>query len=136
LADLPPSTLAAPLRARPQLPRGPKIEDGNWPQSSGQWRRPTAGAPGKGRDGFGRGRGDDFDQRVEYDEPVYRVEDHDRDVSQFAIGSTVSHSTLGPGRVVAVSGSGKDLRVVVDFGVIGQKTVYARYLHVADDGLN
>ncbi|MBA3819700.1 MAG: hypothetical protein H0X17_12460 [Deltaproteobacteria bacterium] len=67
---------------------------------------------------------------------MYRVEDHDRDSSQFAIGSTVSHSTLGPGRVVAVSGRGKDLKVVVNFGVIGEKTVYARYLDAVDDSLN
>ena len=138
LADLPASTLAAPLRARPQLPRGPKIEDGNWPQSSGQWRAPrrSGGSPAM-RAGMGRGtRGDEFDQRVDYDEPVYRVDDNDRDGAQFVIGSTVSHSTLGAGRVVAVTGSGKDLKVIVDFGAIGQKTVYARYLHVADDGLN
>ena len=136
LLDLPPETLAAPLRARPQLPRGPRIEDGNWPQSSGQW--PARNRAGSARRGSG-GSSNEFDQRVEYDEPVYHVDDHDRDESLFPVGSTVSHSTLGAGRVVSVTGSGKDLKVVVDFGVIGHKTVYARYLHAAahvDDGLN
>jgi DNA helicase II / ATP-dependent DNA helicase PcrA len=134
LADLPPSTLAAPLRAHPQLPRGPKIEDGNWPASSGQWR---AGRRLSGAANARGARGNEYDQRVEYDEEqVFRVEDHDRTSSRFEVGSTVSHSTLGPGRVVSTSGIGKDLKVIVDFGVIGQKTVYARYLHVADDGLN
>jgi DNA helicase-2/ATP-dependent DNA helicase PcrA len=134
LRDLPPSTLATPVHARPQLPRGPRIVDGNFAQSSGQWRAPrTVG----NRRGMGRGsRGDEFDQRTDFEEPVFRVEDADNDASQFAIGSTVSHQTLGPGRVVSVTGSGKDLKVVVDFGVIGQKTVYARYLHAADDSLN
>ena len=30
--------------------------------------------------------------------------------------------------VVAVTGSGKDQRVVVDFGGVGRKTVFAKYL--------
>ncbi|MDQ3365865.1 MAG: UvrD-helicase domain-containing protein [Myxococcota bacterium] len=134
LADLPPDCLAAP-RPPAAMPRGPRIVDGTWqaPAGSGSWRRSPAGSGVQRR----RGGGDDLDQRTEYDdEPVYRVEDHDRDSSPFAIGSTVGHSTLGPGRVVAVSGSGKDVKVVVDFGVIGQKTVYARYLNATDDSLN
>ena len=54
----------------------------------------------------------------------------------FPVGSTVMHTTLGAGRVLAVSGSGKDQKVVVDFGVIGEKTVLARFLSGGDDGLN
>jgi len=131
LHDLPPGCLAAPLHQRPALPTGPRIVDGNFaPKPSGWARR---------RDLQGRGRHDELDQRTEYDEgPVYRLDDHDRDSSMFAIGSAVSHSTLGAGRVLGVTGSGKDLKVVVDFGGIGQKTVYARYLHsaAADDSLN
>ena len=37
---------------------------------------------------------------------------------------------------VGVTGSGRDQKVLVDFGAIGRKTVYARYLHGSDDGLN
>ncbi len=132
LDDLPPDCLAQPRQRTHATARGPRIVDGNWqpPAASGQWKR-------GGRGGFGRGTGDDFDQRVQHDdEPVYRVDDGDQDRNQFAIGSTVAHSTLGPGRVVSVTGDGKDLKVVVDFGVIGQKTVYARYLNAGDDSLN
>ena len=69
---------------------------------------------------------------------MYRVDDdvpHGGKIP-FAVGSTVVHTTLGNGRVVAVSGTGKDQKVVVDFGVIGQKTVLARFLAGGDDGLN
>ena len=41
---------------------------------------------------------------------------------------------LGIGRVVAVSGSGKDMRVIVDFPEAGRKTVLPRFLRSADDG--
>ena len=55
------------------------------------------------------------------------------------IGSAVSHQTLGVGRVVAVAGVGKDQKVIVDFGTLGRKTVFARFLAAeatGDDGLN
>ena len=54
----------------------------------------------------------------------------------FAVGSQVMHQTLGYGRVIAVSGEGRDQKVTVDFGPIGQKTVMARYLSGGDNGLN
>jgi DNA helicase-2/ATP-dependent DNA helicase PcrA len=126
LADLPADSLARP-RGHTPMPVGPRIVDGNFtPASSGRWQRKQLA---------GRGTRDDFDQRTEYDdEPVFHVEDADREA--FAIGATVMHSTLGHGRVVGISGSGRDQKYVVDFGVIGQKTVYAKYLHPVDDGLN
>ena len=78
----------------------------------------------------------ELDQRVEYDdEPVYDV-DEDVRGGKFTVGATVVHQTLGYGRVVAVTGSGRDQKVTVDFGTIGQKTVVARYLSGGDDGLN
>ncbi|MDB4960839.1 MAG: UvrD/REP helicase [Myxococcales bacterium] len=129
LDDLPPGCLAAPLRSRAQTPSAPRIVDGNW---AGRGRGPRGSMGGRG--------GDDMDQRVEYDEePVYRVDDEaarGQGKGAFMVGSTVVHGTLGPGRVVALSGTGKDLKVVVDFGVIGQKTVLARFLSGGDDGLN
>ena len=37
---------------------------------------------------------------------------------------------------VAVSGNGKDLKVIVDFPEAGRKTVLPRFLRSADDQLN
>ncbi|MBL0220509.1 MAG: UvrD-helicase domain-containing protein [Myxococcales bacterium] len=125
LADLPSGCLAAPARSRGQVtPPAPRIVDGNW---QGRPRR----APRPARD--------ELDQSAEYDsdEPVYRVGDGDyQPATGFTIGATVVHGTLGAGRVVSVTGTGKDQKVVVDFGVIGQKTVFARYLQGGDSGFN
>jgi len=124
LDDLPASVLAAPRRSSPSIPRGPRIVDGNW-------------APK--RSGFAaRRQRDELDQRVDYDTgPVFRVgEDDHVPQSGFAVGAQVSHQTLGPGRVVGVAGTGRDQKVTVDFGGIGCKVVFARFLHGADDGLN
>ena len=124
LGDLPESVLAAPRRSSPSMPRGPRIVDGNW-------------APK--RSGFAaRRQHDEHDQRVDYDSgPVFRVgEDDHLPRGGFAVGAQVSHQTLGAGRVVGVAGSGRDQKVTVDFGGVGCKVVFARFLHGADDGLN
>jgi DNA helicase-2/ATP-dependent DNA helicase PcrA len=124
LDDVPPGCLAAPRRSAPAIPKGPRIVDGNWaPKPSGfaaQRRR------------------DELDQRADYDDgPVFRVGEDDH-VPQggFAIGAVVSHQTLGAGRIVGISGSGRDQKVLVDFGAVGRKTVLARFLQGSDDGLN
>jgi DNA helicase II / ATP-dependent DNA helicase PcrA len=110
LDDLPPDSLAQPRRDRVNVPAAPRIVDGNW---AGRQRTPR---PSR--------RADEHDQRTAYDEePVYRV-----DEGEFAIGAEVTHAALGSGRVVAVTGTGKDLRVVVDFSVVGRKTVFAKFL--------
>jgi DNA helicase II / ATP-dependent DNA helicase PcrA len=123
LDDLPPDSLAQPRRTRINVP-APRIVDGDW--AGRQLRvRPSRAH-------------DELDQRTGYDdEPVYRVDD----ASGFVIGAEVTHAALGAGRVVAVTGAGKDCRVVVDFGTVGRKTVFANFLeHAAgnstSDGLN
>jgi DNA helicase-2/ATP-dependent DNA helicase PcrA len=124
LDDIPPGCLAAPRREAPSMPKGPRIVDGNWaPKPSGFAQRR---------------RRDELDQRVDYEDgPVFRVgEDDHLPRGGFAVGAAVSHQTLGEGRVVDVSGSGRDQKVVVDFGGAGRKTVFARFLHGTDDGLN
>ncbi|HEY0477807.1 MAG TPA: UvrD-helicase domain-containing protein [Kofleriaceae bacterium] len=109
LDDLPADALAQPRRPRVTVPSAPRIVDGDW---AGRARRPR---PSQTRD--------ELDQRQAYDdEPVFRVDD------DFMIGSEVTHATLGTGQVVAVTGTGKDRRVVVDFGEVGRKTVLARFL--------
>ena len=134
LDDLPPGCLAQPVRSRAaQTPSAPRIVDGTWTGRNSDGRGGYRGP--KRRIGGG---GDEFDQRAEYeDEPVFRVgEDDRRPGGGFPIGSTVQHGTLGAGRVVSMTGTGKDTKVVVDFGPIGQKTVFARFLAGGDDGLN
>jgi DNA helicase-2/ATP-dependent DNA helicase PcrA len=119
LDDLPADSLAQPRRNRVSVPSAPRIVDGDW---AGRARRPR---PARSRD--------ELDQRTAYDdEPVYRVDD------DFVIGAEVMHASLGAGRVVAVTGTGKDRKVVVDFGTVGRKTVYASYLDPSapSDGLN
>jgi len=122
LDDLPPGSLAQPWRAPVNVPSAPRIVDGDW---AGRQRKPR---PSRARD--------ELDQRTAYDdEPVFRI-DHNGD---FVVGAEVTHAALGRGRVVAVTGAGKDRRVVVDFGAIGTKTVFAKFLghgSPGNDGLN
>ncbi|HEX3476846.1 MAG TPA: UvrD-helicase domain-containing protein [Kofleriaceae bacterium] len=119
LDDLPAGSLAQPRRARISVP-APRIVDGDW---AGRGRRPR---PARSRD--------ELDQRTGHDdEPVFRVDD----AGGFVIGAEVTHGDLGAGRVVAVTGTGKDCRVVVDFAVVGRKTVFAKYLeHGSGERLN
>jgi hypothetical protein len=101
------------------VPSAPRIVDGDW---AGRARRPRPSRAG-----------DELDQRTVYDdEPVFRVED----AGGFAVGAEVTHAALGTGRVIAVTGTGKDCRVVVDFGGVGQKTVLARFLDHGASGSN
>ena len=117
---------------RPSLvPRGPRLDsmdDQSSPAASGQWRQRKMTA--------NRRLQNEFDQRSYDDEPVFHVDDDAP--SGFPVGANVSHSTLGVGRVVAVAGTGRDQKVVVDFGTLGRKTVFARFLaaEAAGDDLN
>ena len=119
LDDLPPDSLAQPRRGRVTLPSAPRIVDGDW---AGRQRRAK---PSRSYD--------EHDQRTSGDdEPVFRV-----DAADFVVGGEVTHASLGSGRVVAVTGTGKDRRVVVDFAVIGRKTVFAKFLDASGaSGLN
>ena len=125
LEDLPPAVLAQPARRGPLTPKAPPIVDGGWAGT----RRPAR---------FGRGSmaGDEFDQRTPDDDPVFRVDDDVPEAPPFRSGDTVLHALLGIGRVVAVSGTGKDVRVIVDFPEAGRKTVLLRFLRSAEDRLN
>jgi DNA helicase-2/ATP-dependent DNA helicase PcrA len=131
LEDLPPQVLAAPKRGSAMTPRAPAIVDGTWQARRAKGNR------------FGRGSVDEFDQRTHDDDPVFDVErDIDRDgagrepATPFRSGDAVAHTVLGVGRVVAVSGNGKDLKVIVDFAQAGRKTVLPGYLRVTDEQLN
>jgi DNA helicase-2/ATP-dependent DNA helicase PcrA len=116
LDDLPADSLAQPRSSRVHVPSAPRIVDGDW---AGRQRRAR---PSRVRD--------ELDQRTYDDEPVYQVDEP----GGFVIGAEVMHAALGPGRVVAVTGSGKDCRVVVDFGLVGRKTVFAKFLDHGSPG--
>jgi hypothetical protein len=119
--DVPAKCLAAPARGAAPGPRGPRIVDGNFARPAATVRRAAR---------------DEFDQRAPDDdgERVYRVDDDVGDTAgePFRSGDAVRHAQLGGGRVVAVSGSGKDRKVIVEFASSGRKTVMARYLTATD----
>ena len=119
LEDLPTHALAAPKR-QAVTPKAPPIVDGDW----------------AGRRMRARGSMNEFDQRTPDDEPSYQLDADSPDETPFRTGDHVSHTLLGIGRVVAVSGAGKDIRVIVDFPAAGRKTVLPRFLRAADDQLN
>jgi hypothetical protein len=109
-------------RAR-AMPRGPRIVDGNFVR---QRSRPKA-----------RSLNDEFDQRRHDDsEPVFRYDDEPAEQEGFSPGTPVTHAIHRAGKVVEMSGSGRDLKAVVDFASIGRKTVYAKYLEASEDQLN
>ncbi|HEX4492617.1 MAG TPA: UvrD-helicase domain-containing protein [Acidimicrobiia bacterium] len=117
LADLPPGCLAVPQRPAAIVPKGPRILDGNFAPTAAASRRMRAAR-------------DDFDQRTPHgdDDPVYHL-DHDAPPTEpFRTGDQVLHAIHGTGRVIAVSGAGKDRKVIVDFPAAGRMTVLARYL--------
>jgi DNA helicase-2/ATP-dependent DNA helicase PcrA len=120
LDDLPAGSLAPPPRPREVMPRAPAIQDGNWVMRR---RRPRAS-------------GDDMDQRVPDDEPVYRVDDDLPASESLRSGDQVSHSVHGVGRVVSISGQGRDAKALVEFPGAGRLTILTRFLRAADDGLN
>jgi hypothetical protein len=79
----------------------------------------------------------EYDQRIPDDEPSFQVDEVARETDiPFRTGDAVSHTLLGVGRVVAVSGNGKDMKVIVDFPNAGRKTVLPSFLRAADDQLN
>jgi DNA helicase-2/ATP-dependent DNA helicase PcrA len=122
LEDLPPGSLAEPVRPRVVTPRAPAIVDGTWTAA------PRRRSP--------RGSSDDFDQRVPDEEPVYQLDGNAPAAHVFRTGDPVRHDLHGTGRVVAVSGSGKDTKVIVEFPGAGRKTIIAKFLRAADDSLN
>jgi DNA helicase-2/ATP-dependent DNA helicase PcrA len=130
LDDLPPSVLAQPARRGPVTPKAPAIVDGSWAVTR---RSPRPSRLGRGSMA---GSSDEFDQRTPDDEPVYQVDAEVPEDAPFRSGDAVAHALLGIGRVVAVTGSGKDVRVIVDFPEAGRKTVLPRFLRSAEDRLN
>ena len=61
---------------------------------------------------------------------VYDDGDAGADSTSKLVGSTVSHSRFGVGKVLDVSGSGDRARLTIDFATVGQKTVIRKFLKV------
>jgi DNA helicase-2/ATP-dependent DNA helicase PcrA len=123
LLDLPPDSVAAARRHGTTIP----------PRPAASFARGSGGGGGGGGGMPPRKRRDEFDQRAPEDDlPVYRV---DADVGSggaggetFRSGDAVTHELHGLGKVIAVSGSGRETKVIVDFQMAGRKTVFAKYL--------
>lgn len=132
LEDIPPGCFGQKFSRAPRpslVPRGPRLDsmdDQSSPAASGQWRARKMTA--------NRRLQNEFDQRSYDDEPVFHVDEDMPSSTGFPVGANVSHSTLGVGRVVAVAGTGRDQKVVVDFGALGRKTVFARFLAAEGTG--
>lgn len=57
----------------------------------------------------------------------------DQDAPTFATGEAVTHATFGSGRVVEVTGFGRDAKVTVDFVEAGRKRLLVRYAKLERD---
>ena len=82
----------------------------------------------------------DFDQSPEspYDDSfnqalpdwVTSTQSKPRTADDDLVGLTVSHTQLGPGEVLSVSGSGDKAKLTVDFASVGEKTVMRRFVKI------
>jgi DNA helicase-2/ATP-dependent DNA helicase PcrA len=61
-------------------------------------------------------------------------EEMNQDLPDLRRGERVRHPTFGAGRVVDVSGSGRDVKVVVDFRSVGRKKLVARFAGLEREG--
>jgi hypothetical protein len=116
LDDLPPGSLAQPIRAPAPVKQA-------WAQAPPM--APRSSRPGKRT-------WDEFDQRSGGDdEPVFHLDADGRSddpADPYRPGRTVSHAAFGDGKVVEARGSGAQRSVVVEFASVGRKTVLARFL--------
>jgi DNA helicase-2/ATP-dependent DNA helicase PcrA len=67
------------------------------------------------------------------DEDLNLEDDINQDLPRMIRGERVVHGTFGSGTVVEVSGTGKDVKVVVDFGSVGRKRLLAAYAGLEKD---
>jgi DNA helicase II / ATP-dependent DNA helicase PcrA len=95
------------------------------PRIEAERPRSSFGGEGGGRDRISARRESEIERAFE--------EGLNQDVPSLAPGERVSHATFGSGRVVAVSGFGRDLKVTVHFDTVGEKKLLARYAHLERD---
>ena len=117
-----------PAACFPVAPRAPAVRARIGPPAMAP--RPPRVDRGGARRRFGSG-GDELDQRSYDDEvPAFDVHaDLKRSADDpFVVGAQVRHGVFGLGRVVEARGTGLSRRVVVDFAVVGAKTIDPRWL--------
>ena len=74
---------------------------------------------------YGRGR---RGGRAREDEPTYAYEDEDQSLNlELRIGMKVRHPQFGIGTVLSVEPLDGDVKLVVRFTAVGQKTLRAKY---------
>lgn len=74
------------------------------------------------------GRGGGYRGRAREDAPTYRYEDEDQSVpSGLKPGLRVRHAQFGVGTIVSVEPLEDDVKVVVRFSTVGQKTLRAKF---------
>ena len=83
--------------------------------------------PHRGRRAYESSSGGDT--RYEPD-PEYSM---NQDLPRFVKGERVVHDTFGSGAVVEISGFGRDLKITVDFDVVGRKKLVLRYAALEKD---
>ena len=73
---------------------------------------------------------DELDQRTDYtdDEDVPAIDLDDDEGDGVGVGATVSHGSFGTGRVLETRGSGKELKLLINFETVGLKTILARFV--------
>jgi DNA helicase II / ATP-dependent DNA helicase PcrA len=78
---------------------------------------------------------DELDQRADWGESGYRIEERTSTDVEFAPGSRVFHATFGEGLVVSADGSGKQRRLTIDFPKpVGRKVIVARFVEPRGSG--
>jgi len=59
--------------------------------------------------------------------------DLNQDLPRFVKGERVAHAQFGSGRVMGIEGFGNDLKVIVDFDLVGRKKLVVRYASLTRD---
>jgi DNA helicase-2/ATP-dependent DNA helicase PcrA len=76
-----------------------------------------------------RPKRDEFDQRGHWDDDVPDMSIDEGELgADVGTGTTVRHASFGEGRVLQAQGSGRDRKLLIDFGTVGLKTVLARFV--------
>jgi DNA helicase-2/ATP-dependent DNA helicase PcrA len=62
--------------------------------------------------------------------PDYENESQDSPSQRHKVGARVVHENFGPGRIIAINGSGGDARAVVDFESVGRKQLMLKFANL------
>jgi DNA helicase-2/ATP-dependent DNA helicase PcrA len=121
--------------------RSPVLERRN--QEYASRSRSGAEISGSPSGGLRRGGSGEFGARLEsrrkevrepvFDETMMLGDDLNQDLPRMVRGERVVHGTFGSGTVVEVTGTGRDVKIVVDFRSVGRKKLLAAYAGLEKD---